>query len=154
RRAAARSCAGCSATSPRTGPSATRPRSPTRRWSRSSATGPSRRARTRASARGGLFAAVVCAAALGLTASAATAGPHWHGVVVTKTAGFRHGPIPAAIAAVRRLGAANGFGVDQTEDAGAFTDANLARYRAVIFLLTTGDVLDASQQAAYQHYIE
>src|SRR5262249_62139704 len=62
--------------------------------------------------------------------------------------------VPAAIDAVRELGAANGFGVDQTEDAGAFTGANLARYRAVIFLLTTGDVLDASQQAAFQRYLE
>ena len=72
----------------------------------------------------------------------------------TKTAGFRHDSIPAAIAAVQQLGAANGFGVDQTEDAGAFTAANLARYRAVMFLLTTGDVLDDTQQAAFQRYIE
>ncbi len=72
----------------------------------------------------------------------------------TKTAEFRHDSIPAAIAAVRQLGATNGFGVDQTEDAGAFTDANLARYRAVMFLLTSGDVLDELEQAAFQRYIE
>jgi type 1 glutamine amidotransferase len=74
--------------------------------------------------------------------------------VFTKTAGFRHDSIPAAIAAVQQLGAQNGFGVDQTEDAGVFTDANLARYRAVMFLLTTGDVLNDTQQAAFQRYIE
>jgi cytochrome c len=74
--------------------------------------------------------------------------------VFTKTAGFRHDSIPAAIAAVQQLGAANGFGVDQTEDAGAFTDSNLARYPAVMFLLTTGDVLNDAQQAAFQRYIE
>jgi cytochrome c len=72
----------------------------------------------------------------------------------TKTAGYRHDSIPAAIAAVEQLGAQNGFAVDATEDAGAFTDANLAQYAAVVFLLTTGDVLDDTQQAAFQRYIE
>ena len=72
----------------------------------------------------------------------------------TKTAEFRHASIPVAIQAVRDLGAAHGFAVDQTEDAGAFTDASLARYRAVMFLLTTGDVLDDGQQAAFRRFIE
>src|SRR5215472_6465432 len=120
----------------------------------SSAIEPSRRARTRLSAAVGLSAVAFCAAALGLTASAPAAGPAWRILVFTKTAGFRHDSIPAAIAAVQQLGAQNGFGVDQTEDAGAFTDANLARYRVVMFLLTTGDVLNDTQQAAFQHYIE
>jgi cytochrome c len=110
---------------------------------------PSRRARTRVS-----WLALLCVAALGLTAAAPAAEPPWRILVFTKTAGFRHDSIPAAIAAVQQLGAANGFGVDQTEDAGAFTDANLARYRAVMFLLTTGDVLDDAQQSAFQRYIE
>jgi type 1 glutamine amidotransferase len=75
-------------------------------------------------------------------------------LVFTETAGFRHGSIPDAIAAVQQLGAQNGFDVAQTEDPGAFTDANLSQYQAVIFLLTTGDVLDADQQAAFERYIE
>jgi type 1 glutamine amidotransferase len=58
------------------------------------------------------------------------------------------------VAAVQQLGRANGFGVDATEDATAFTDANLAQYRAVVFLLTTGDVLDDAEQGAFQRYIE
>lgn len=44
--------------------------------------------------------------------------------------------------------------VDFTENAAAFTDANLARYAAVVFLLTTGNVLDAEQQAAFERYIQ
>jgi type 1 glutamine amidotransferase len=43
--------------------------------------------------------------------------------------------------------------VEATEDGGAFSDAGLAGYRAVIFLNTTGDVLDAEQQAAFERYI-
>ena len=72
----------------------------------------------------------------------------------TKTTGYRHASIPAAIAALQKLGTQNGFAVDQTEDAGAFTDANLAQYQVVVFLLTTGDVLDDDQQAALQRFVE
>jgi cytochrome c len=74
-------------------------------------------------------------------------------LVFSKTAGFRHDSIPAAIAAVQKLGVQNGFDVDATEDAGAFTDAALARYDAVVFLMTTGDVLDDAQQAALQRFV-
>jgi type 1 glutamine amidotransferase len=75
-------------------------------------------------------------------------------LVFTKTAGFRHDSIPVALAAVRRLGARNGFAVDATEDAGAFTDTRLRGYRAVVFLLTTGDVLNRAQQEALRRYVE
>ena len=85
----------------------------------------------------------------------AAAGVEPYSVLVfSETAGFRHGSIPAGIAAVQRLGADNGFTVDATEDGAAFTDANLAKYRAVIWLSTTGDVLDPGQQAAFERYIK
>jgi hypothetical protein len=57
------------------------------------------------------------------------------------------------VAALRNLGAANDFAVDATEDAGQFTTANLGRYKAVVFLSTTGDVLNGEQQAAFMTYI-
>ncbi|WP_253182039.1 ThuA domain-containing protein [Cellulosimicrobium cellulans] len=75
-------------------------------------------------------------------------------LVFSKTAGFRHGSIPAGIAAIQQLGADNGFSVTATEDAGAFTDDNLAQYEAVVWLSTTGDVLDDDQQAAFERYIQ
>ena len=74
-------------------------------------------------------------------------------LVFTKTTGFRHPSIPDGIAAVRELGEANCFGVEQTEDGADFNPANLARFQAVIFLCTTGDVLDDTQQAAFEAYI-
>ena len=40
----------------------------------------------------------------------------------------------------------NDFQVDHTEDATAFRDAVLSHYDAVVFLSTTGDVLNAAQQ--------
>jgi len=74
-------------------------------------------------------------------------------LVFSKTAAFRHDSIPAGIAAIQQQGRQRGFDVDATEDAGAFTDDNLARYRAVVFLSTTGDVLNAAQQVAFERFI-
>ena len=97
------------------------------------------------------------AGALPLAAMAAvpaSAAPRARRVLVfSKTAGFRHDSIPDGIAAVRQLGAGAGFAVDATEDAAAFTPGNLARYAAVVFLSTTGDVLDARRQRAFEGYI-
>ncbi|MEV4758624.1 ThuA domain-containing protein [Micromonospora sp. NPDC049559] len=85
--------------------------------------------------------------------TAATAAPLTKILVFSKTAGFRHSSIPTGIAAIRQLGTANGFAVDATEDAAAFTTGNLAQYQAVVWLSTTGDVLNDAQQAAFQSYI-
>ncbi|HEX7182157.1 MAG TPA: ThuA domain-containing protein [Thermoanaerobaculia bacterium] len=74
-------------------------------------------------------------------------------LVFSRTRGFRHSSIEPGIAALRELGAANGFEVDATEDARQFTTANLSRYKAVVFLSTTGDVLNNEQQAAFMTYI-
>ncbi|HYQ84703.1 MAG TPA: ThuA domain-containing protein, partial [Rubrobacter sp.] len=74
-------------------------------------------------------------------------------LVFSRTTSFRHGSIEAGIAAIRSLGAANGFAVDATEDPRQLTTANLGRYKAVVFLSTTGNVLDAEQQAAFMAYI-
>src|SRR6266550_2397803 len=75
-------------------------------------------------------------------------------LVFSRTTGFRHSSIGVGIAAVKKLGQENGFSVDATEDAGAFTSKNLARYRAVVFLNTTGDVLDAAQQDDFERYVQ
>ena len=74
-------------------------------------------------------------------------------LVFSRTTGFRHDSIPDGIAAIRSLGAQHGFTVDATEDPSVFDDAALAPYAAVVFLSTTGDVLDDVQQAAFQRFI-
>lgn len=74
-------------------------------------------------------------------------------LVFSKTAGFRHDSIPAGISAIRRLGQQLGFSVDATEDAAVLAGASLATYKAVVFLSTTGDVLNDMQQAAFERYI-
>src|SRR5438105_4696370 len=75
-------------------------------------------------------------------------------LVFSRTTGFRHESIPDAIDAVRALGDQHGFVVDATEDPSVFTDATLAGYSAVIFLLTTGHILEPDQQAPFERYIQ
>lgn len=74
-------------------------------------------------------------------------------LIFSKTGGFLHESIPTAIAALKKLAAENNVLADFTEDATAFTDTNLARYDAIVFLLTTGHILNESQQAAFERYI-
>jgi len=74
-------------------------------------------------------------------------------LVFSKTAGFRHDSIPAGIAALKEIGKDTNITVDSTESAAQFTTSNLARYDAVAFLSTTGDVLNAEQQKAFENYV-
>ncbi len=74
-------------------------------------------------------------------------------LVFCKTQGFHHSSIGAGIAALRRMGTAHHFTVDTTTDAALFRPGNLKQYAAVIFLNTTGDVLDEAQQQAFEQYI-
>jgi type 1 glutamine amidotransferase len=92
-----------------------------------------------------------------LALGATTCMPAWaqgfRVLVFTKTSGFRHDSIPSGIALIHALGASQGFAVDSTDDASRFTRKTLGRYRVVIFLNTTGDVLSQKQQAALEAYV-
>jgi type 1 glutamine amidotransferase len=58
------------------------------------------------------------------------------------------------VAAVRQLGERHGFEVEHTEDPGVFRDAELERFRVVVFLNTTGDVLDRDQELAFKRFVQ
>jgi type 1 glutamine amidotransferase len=74
-------------------------------------------------------------------------------LVFYKTAGFHHESIPAGLVAIQKLGYENSFTVDTTNNADKFEKAQLAPYKAVIFLNTTGDILNETQQQAFETYI-
>ena len=77
-----------------------------------------------------------------------------HILVFTKTKGFRHNnAIVSGKETIMELGKANKFVVDTTEDSGLFTIESLKKYSAVVFLCTTGDVLNDEQQQAFKSYI-
>ncbi len=68
--------------------------------------------------------------------------------------GTSNGSVTAGVDAIEQLGADNDFTVDATAAATAFTEANLAGYRAVVVLHSSGDVLNAAQRAALQAYVQ
>jgi cytochrome c len=75
-------------------------------------------------------------------------------LVFSKTKGYRHASINVAKPAILKLGQENGFAVDTTENADTFSEENLKKYAAVVFLSTTGDVLDLQQQNALKRFIQ
>jgi glucose/arabinose dehydrogenase len=75
-------------------------------------------------------------------------------LVFAKTLGFHHASIPAGIAAIQKMGTENGFDVDTTINANRFSEDSLKKYSTVIFLNTTGNVLDYRQEAAFERYIQ
>ena len=96
-------------------------------------------------------ATLLAAVGLGCLASAAD---EVKVLVFSKTKGFRHDSIETGVAALKELGKEAGWTVDATEDSALFSDDTLRKYRAVVWLNTTGDVLDDSQQAAFERFIK
>ncbi|MEY9968411.1 type 1 glutamine amidotransferase [Streptacidiphilus sp. MAP12-16] len=73
-------------------------------------------------------------------------------LLFTRTTGFRHRSIPAAVTAFRELAAELGLDAVATEDPAEFTAETLADCRTVVFLSTTGEVLtEDSRQALEGH---
>ncbi|NNC69563.1 MAG: ThuA domain-containing protein, partial [Flavobacteriaceae bacterium] len=66
--------------------------------------------------------------------------------VFSKTEGHRHESITKGIQTIQRLGAKNDFKVFHSEDADLFIEDTLKKFNAVIFLNTTGDILNENQQ--------
>lgn len=75
-------------------------------------------------------------------------------LVFAKTAGYVHASIPKGIEAIVKLGKENDFKVDTTSNAANFNEDELKKYSAVIFLNTTGNVLDYKQEIAFERYIQ
>jgi type 1 glutamine amidotransferase len=75
-------------------------------------------------------------------------------LVFSKTAGWHHESIHEGVTALRELAKQHDFNVFWTEDAGrTFKDQELAKYQAVVFLSTTGDILTDEQRRTFERYI-
>ena len=94
---------------------------------------------------------VTCIALLG---SSAAWAEQFSVLLFSKTAGWHHDSINAGVTAIQNLGKLHDFNVFWTEDASrVFNDKELAKYKVVIFLCTTGDVLNDEQQASFEKFI-
>ncbi len=74
-------------------------------------------------------------------------------LVFSKTQAYRHASIAEGKMAMLQIGKQNKWMVDTTEDASLFMTENLKKYKAIVFLNTSGDVLNEQQQTAFQNYI-
>lgn len=87
-------------------------------------------------------------------AHASPVGTEPFGVLVfSRTAGFRHDSIAAGAAALAELGPAHRFTIHHTEDPAIFSDDGLLPFSVIVFLNTTGDILNDEQQATMERFI-
>ena len=75
-------------------------------------------------------------------------------LIFSKTTGWRHDSIPVAVKTVSNLTKQLGLNAVITEDSNAFNDENLKTIAAIVFVNTTGDVLNEQQQIAMERYIQ
>ena len=98
---------------------------------------------------------VLLLSVFGLLAAGAARAEQFSVALFSKAAGWHHESIHEGVTAIRQLGALHDFKVFWTEDASrVFNDTELKKYKAVIFLSTTGDALNNDQQAAFERYIK
>jgi len=75
-------------------------------------------------------------------------------LLFSETRDFRHDSTEVALSAIEELALSAGMQTDRAGDsAGVFNQANLANYDAVVWVMTSGDVLDSGEQVAFEQYI-
>lgn len=97
----------------------------------------------------------LCLAALFSFSVQVQADPGQFNVLLyTKMEGFHHKAVNEGVQAMRLMAKKHHFNIDWHEDANMFSDERLARYDAIVFLMTTGSILNEDQQAAMQRFIQ
>lgn len=91
---------------------------------------------------------------VGSVSDEARAAERFDALVFSRTLLFRHASITNGIAAIKELGQANHFNVDASEDSAVFTRSNLAKYRVIVLLSTSGEIFNDEQKAALKDYVE
>jgi type 1 glutamine amidotransferase len=106
-----------------------------------------------------LLASAMAFAALAFSApaqaaSASSAAAADRVLLFTKTAGTRENNMADSRRGLRAFYEAKGLAVDTSESAALFSDTGLAKYKAIVFLKTTGDFLNDAQQAAFEKWFK
>jgi len=80
--------------------------------------------------------------------------PQFNVLLFTKMEGWHHKAVNEGVTAMRELSEKHHFAMDWHEDPNTFTDENLEKYDAVVFMLNTGNVLNEEQQGAMKRFIQ
>jgi cytochrome c len=75
-------------------------------------------------------------------------------LIFSKTLSFRHESIDAGKQAILALGKKYDFTVDTTENSEIFAEKTLKKYNVIVFLNTTGDVLNDGQQLEMNRWVQ
>src|SRR5436189_2009569 len=75
-------------------------------------------------------------------------------LLITTTRGWHHESVHAGVLAIQQLGVRNSFDVVLMENPGSITDKNLEQFQVIIFLNTTGNIFDSTQQKVMERYIQ
>lgn len=75
-------------------------------------------------------------------------------LIFSETQGYRHNSIENGIQAIQRIGNEVNFKTITSQDSRFFTENDLEKIDLVIFLNTTGDILNMDEQTAFQSYME
>ena len=75
-------------------------------------------------------------------------------LLVTTTKGWHHESVHYGVVALKELAVRNYFDVVLLENPNGFTDKYLEQFQVIIFLNTTGDVLDSAQQKVMERFIK
>jgi len=75
-------------------------------------------------------------------------------LLITTTRGWHHESIHAGVLGLQQLAIKNQFSLTLMEDPNSITDDNLKQYQVLIFLNTTGDIFDSTQQKVIERFIQ
>jgi uncharacterized protein len=88
-------------------------------------------------------------------AVSATAQPkQFKALLVTSTKGWHHESVHDGVVALRLMANKHYFDVELWQDPNGFTDAYLEQFKVIIFLNTTGDIFDSTQQKVMERFIK
>jgi len=74
-------------------------------------------------------------------------------LIVSKTNGFRHDSIAAAVPAIEQLAAARGWAHFATENAAVFNAEQLAKFDLVVVASASGELFTEDQAAAFREWV-
>ena len=81
-------------------------------------------------------------------------GRQFKALLVTTTRGFHHESIYAGVLAIQQMASKHQFSVEVMNNPNGFTDKYLESFQVIIFLNTTGDILDSARQKVMERFIQ
>lgn len=74
-------------------------------------------------------------------------------LVITETKGWVHDSIELGIDLIENIGDKNNFNVYHSDDSKVITSENLKKFNSIIFLNTTGNILNDYEQKVFENFI-